>query len=156
MRILLALLASACVAAQTQPFAGTAPLTMQGDLAAQMVEGIARYLQRETTAQVPKRAPSRDRLRQILGVVDDRIPFRALDLMATSDEPALLASTPSYRVYAVRWPVLSGMTAEGLWFQPAGKALARVVAIPDADQLPENFDTSRKLAAAGCEVLSPV
>ena len=48
------------------------------------------------------------------------------------------------------------MTAEGLLFAPSGEPKARVVTIPDADQLPEEFDVSQKLAAAGCEVLSPV
>ena len=41
-------------------------------------------------------------------------------------------------------------------FPPSGEPKARVVAVPDADQLPEEFDVSQKLAAAGCEVLSPV
>jgi hypothetical protein len=52
--------------------------------------------------------------------------------------------------------VLEGVTAEGLWFKPRGKVFARVVAIPDADLLPEQFRISQTLAASGCEVLSPV
>ena len=35
---------------------GTAPLTVEGDLAEQMVEGIKRYLLRETDASVDKRS----------------------------------------------------------------------------------------------------
>src|SRR6266536_3585520 len=74
------------VAQTTLP--GTAPLTAEGDLAEQMVDGINRYLLRETDASVEKRArlwkrdygslesynqsvaPNRERFGKILGVVD--------------------------------------------------------------------------------------
>ena len=49
-----------------------------------------------------------------------------------------------YRVYAVRWPVFGsvvadfdGLDAEGLLLQPEGEPVGRVVAIPDADWIPE-------------------
>jgi len=130
--------------------------TAAGQTAEQMVEGITRYLVRETNQRIAQRAPSRERLRKILGVVDPRAPFKDLELLADSAHPALLAEGAGFQVYAVRWPVLNGVTAEGLWFKPRGKAIARVVAIPDADQLPEQFRASQTLASAGCEVLSPV
>jgi dienelactone hydrolase len=111
----------------------------------QMIDGINRYLERATSEQISKRTPLRVTLRKILGVVDPRVPFADLN-------PVLLEPG----VYAVRWPVLDGVTAEGLWFKPHGTVRCRVVTIPDADQLPENFRVSQLLAAAGCEVLSPV
>lgn len=129
---------------------------MQGDLAAQMVDGIARYLFRETELQIPKRSPSRDRLRRILGVVDQRVLFHSPELVATLNQSALLAETAQFRVYVVRWQVLNGITAEGLLFRPNAKPKARIVVLPDADQNPEQFAMNQVLAESGCEVLSPV
>src|SRR5881628_290564 len=83
-----------------QPLPGTQPLTQQGDLAAAMVAGIDTYLMRELAASVEKRkqfwkpdfsspeayaksvAPNRERLRKILGVVDQRLP-PAMELVTT-------------------------------------------------------------------------
>ena len=75
--IAVATLALACVAA-SEPLPGTQPLTAQGDLASQMVEGIDRFLLRETAATVEKRAAlwakpgdaaaRRQRLAKIIGV----------------------------------------------------------------------------------------
>jgi dienelactone hydrolase len=140
----------------SQPLPGTAPLVREGDKAAQMVDGIVRYLERATGQQIPRRSPSVERLRKILGVVDERVPMRGPELIATLDQPALLARADGFRVYAVRWPVLNGMTAEGLLFQPEGVVKARVVTLPDASQLPEQLAVSQLLAASGCQVLSPV
>jgi dienelactone hydrolase len=122
----------------------------------EMVEGIKRYLLRATGDSVARRSPNREHLRKMLGLVDLRTPFTDVELLADSSHPALLFQAPAFEVYAVRWPVLEGVTAEGLWFKPRGKVVARVVAIPDADQLPEQFRVNRILAASGCEVLSPV
>jgi len=152
--ILFLLVLASCLFSQSLP--DTAHLTMQGDLAAQMVEGIKQYLLRETQEQIPRRTSSRNRLRKIVGVVDERVAFRGPELIAIPGQSVLLARTRSFRVYGVRWPVLPGMTAEGLLFQPEGKMRARVVAIPDADQIPEQFTISQTLAASGCQVLSPV
>jgi dienelactone hydrolase len=152
----LALLLILFLPSAAQPLPGTKPLELQGDLAATMVEGIAKYLQRATDTSGAHRRPTRERLAKILGVVDSRVAFDAPRLLATTAVPALLAETEQYRVYAVAWPVLDGVTAEGLLFQPAGQVRARVVAIPDADGLPEQFTIAQRLAAAGCQVLSPV
>jgi dienelactone hydrolase len=121
-----------------------------------MVEGISNWLIEQTTERARKRRPSRERLQTILGVVDQRVGFDGLELVATTEESALVAENALFRVYAVRWNVLDGMTAQGLYFQPRGRTVARVVAIPDAAQLPEEFADAQRLAAAGCEVLCPV
>src|SRR6266851_719403 len=112
-----------------QPLNGTRALEMPGDPAEQMVEGITRYLIRQTNDGVSRRAPSRERLRKILGVVDKRVTFAAPELIATMASSALLTESTAFRVYAVRWPVLGGMTAEGLLYEPKGKTVARVVAL---------------------------
>src|SRR5262249_35449978 len=142
------------LAAQT-PLPGTKPLTAEGDLAAQMVAGIDKYLMREIAASVEKRKeywkpdfsspeaypksvqPNRERLARILGVVDKRLPVHDLEYVSTTRADSLVAETDRYRVYAVRWPVLRGVDAEGLLLEPRTKPRACVVALPDADWTPE-------------------
>jgi len=141
---------------------GTAPLTMSGDLAAQMVDGIHRFLLHRTEEAARERAglwqrnyhsaedydrsvaPNRERFRQIIGAVDVRVPARPPELVGTVSEPALVSEANGYSVYAVRWavfdPVIAGyggLEAEGLFLEPRRPAAARVLAIPDADWAPE-------------------
>jgi dienelactone hydrolase len=140
----------------------TAPLTLQGDLAAKMVDGIHQFLLRRTQEAAEERgrlwqrdyqsveaynrsvSPNRERFRQIIGAVDKRIGGRAPDLLATLSTSAQVSRGSGYKVYAVSWPVFDrvvadddGLAAEGLLLQPEGKPAARVVAIPDADWTPE-------------------
>ena len=133
----------------------TKPLAEQGDLAAKMVEGIDKYLMREIADSVEKRKqywkldfsspeaylksvqPNRERLKKILGVVDERVPFTDLEYVSGLKTPALVAETATYKVFAVRWPVLPGVDGEGLLLEPKNKVAARVVALPDADWTPE-------------------
>src|SRR4051812_27689611 len=128
------LLAPAGLAAQTLP--GTSPLEMKGDLARQMLDGIDRYLTKETAASVDKRhdfwkpdyssaqayvqsvQPNRDRLSKILGVVDKRLPVKELELVGGTTQGAMVAQTERYSVFAVRWPVLPGVFGEGLILEP--------------------------------------
>ena len=88
--------------------------------------------------------------------------------------PSELAQGSGYSVFAVRWSVFDpvdagfgGLNAEGLLLQPAGRTLARVVAIPDADWTPEMLvglatgvpavaQFARRLAENGCQVLVPL
>jgi len=171
---------------------GTAPLTMQGDLAEQMVEGIHKSLLRRTQEAAHARkqlwqrdytsaedytlsvSPNRVRFRQIIGAVDPRIGARAPELMGTLVTSAQVAEGSGYKVYAVSWPVFDGVVAdfggldaEGLLLQPAGRPVARVVAIPDADWTPEMLaglapgvvpeaQFARRLAENGCQVMIPV
>ncbi|MBG87515.1 MAG: hypothetical protein CMO80_11530 [Verrucomicrobiales bacterium] len=163
---------------------GTKPLKMEGDLSAQMVAGISKFLDREITASTGKRAahwkrdfssteaynksvePNRERLREIIGVVDERLPIEALEYVATTSSPGVVYENKQFRVFAVRWPVLEGVFGEGLLVQPKGKIQAYVVALPDADQTPEQLlgispgtsvesQTARWLATSGCQVLVP-
>ncbi|MGC4051311.1 MAG: hypothetical protein QM757_18290 [Paludibaculum sp.] len=109
----------------------------------EMVAGMTRYLQGLTAASPAGRKPSPDKLRRMIGAVDPRVPFREPDLR-------LRGETKQYRVFAARWPVLDGVTAEGLYYQPRRAARLRVVALSDT------VARARELAAAGCEVLAPV
>jgi len=163
---------------------GTKPLELQGDLAAQMVAGIDAYLLKDAEASIEGRPrywkrdfssaqayeksvePNRQRLRKIIGAVDPRVAPVDVELVATTSTPALVAETKSYRVHAVRWPVLKGVDAEGLLLEPKGKIVANVVALPDCDWTPEMVtglapgvpaegQFARRLVENGCRVLVP-
>ena len=171
--------------AQDGLLAGTQPLTMKGDLSAQMVEGISKFLLREIESAGTNRAqfwqpdfssreayensiaPNRERLRKMIGVVDSRLPVTELEFIETTLEPSLVAETDLYSIRAVRWPVLEGVHGEGLLLQPKGVINARIVVLPDADQTPEmicgltagaapSSQLARRLAEHGCQVLVPV
>ncbi|HET6217104.1 MAG TPA: dienelactone hydrolase family protein [Acidobacteriaceae bacterium] len=141
---------------------GTIPLTAQGDLAAQMVDGIHRFLARKTGQAASDRnglwkrdyssieaynlsvTANREHFRQIIGAIDPRAESGPPELVGTLSTPALVSQTSNYKIYAVRWHVFDavtadfdGLDAEGLLLQPNGIPIARVVAIPDADWTPE-------------------
>jgi dienelactone hydrolase len=157
---------------------------MKGDIAAQLVEGVDKFLLRETDKSVERRArhwkrdfsspeaynksiePNRKRLAHILGIRDPRVPFDAPELVATTSQPALVGKGENFEIFAVRWPAFGDVHGEGLLLVPNGKKVADVVAIPDADQLPEQIvglvegvpaqsQFARRLAESGCRVIVP-
>ncbi len=179
------LLWAPCAAPGQEVLPNTQPLTVQGDLSAQMVAGIDRFLLRETERSVTNRkkfwhrdfasreayeksvAANRARLRKMIGAVDARQPVSALEFVSSTAIPAKVGETDAFTVQAVRWPDLDGVSGEGLWLQPKREPIACVVAIPDADQTPEMLaglapglaperQFARRLAENGCEVLVPV
>ena len=181
--VALALAAGITTAAQTS-LPATQPLERQGDLAAAMVEGIHRYLDRATQEAAANRGrhwqrdyrsrsgyersvrPNRERLRVAVGLVDERLPTHALEYVATTDKPAKIARGDGYDVLEVRWATLPGLFGEGLLLEPDAAPIARVVAIPDAswspemlaglaDGLPSAAQFARRLAENGCQVIVP-
>jgi dienelactone hydrolase len=163
----------------------TQPLTLQGDLSAQMVSGIDRFLMQATEATIAEReklwrrdfsspaayetsiSSNRARFRARVGAIDNRLPVSDLEYVSSIDTPARIAETTLYTVDAVRWPVFAGVHGEGLLVRPKGKIVARMVAIPDADQTPEmlmglssgltpEHQCARRLAENGCLILIPV
>ena len=137
---------------------GTQPLTATGDLSAEMVAGIDRFLMRETRESIAKRGkPDRERFRKIIGAIDERQKVDALEFVGTTAQPAKLAETKPFDVFAVRWPVFEGVHGEGLLLQPKTPIAAGVVALPDADQTPEQMANgfAKRLAQSGCLVLIP-
>jgi len=176
--------------AQIPASAGPLPLTAaldwpEEDLSARLMDGAHRFVERQIVeSQARARRfwnydrssaaawnasvqDNRDRLREIIGVVDVRLPSR-LERFGDDERPALVAETSRYRVYQVRWPVLDGVSAEGLLVQPSnGKTAAQIVVVPDAGQTPEQIlglapglpperQFARILANSGCELLVPV
>ena len=183
-RVLAAALAISVGAAAQTVLPSTGPLETSQDLAAEMVEGIHRFLDRATRSATSERdrnwspdfsSPdeywrsvdaNRERLRTILGVVDPRLPVDAIELVATTDRPARIAVGEGYEVLAVRWEALPGVFGEGLLLQPDSPPRARIVAIPDASWSPEALvgiqggisnqaQFARILAENGCQVLVP-
>lgn len=172
--------------AQGQPLAGTSPLTMEGDIASNLVAGVDRFLLRKIDESAAGRArfwhrdffswqayersitTNRQSLARMLGVRDLRVNPVELELLATSTRPALRGRGKDYEVFAVRWPAFGDVTGEGLLLKPIGRApTANVVAIPDADQTPEQLagliqgiapesQFARRLAESGCRVIVPV
>jgi dienelactone hydrolase len=172
----------------TEPLPGTKPLTLEKPLDVVMVDGIQRFCLRELTASRERRAArwkrdysdaqayaasvaaNRERLQTLIGVVDPRVtssPSRQqrFELLATLERTSVLARTDQVTVHAVRWPVLEGVTADGLLLVPRSWR-AGVVALPDADWTPEMFcgvmdgvpeaaQFVRRLAASGCLVAIP-
>ena len=90
------------------PLPGTKKLTLSGDIASQIVDGVDRFLLREIELSVERRAshwnrdtsspekysasiePNRRRLAHIIGVRDERVAFEGPELVATTDRPALV------------------------------------------------------------------
>lgn len=172
--------------AVADPLPGSQPLTMEGDIASQLVDGVDRFLlKRIDQASEPdefhwKRdlsspeayeksiAPNRTRLAQILGVRDGRVPFEALELVVTTTQPSLVGRGQGYEVHAVRWPVFGDIRGEGLLLVPTGRdSVADVIAIPDCEQTPEQLvglaegiavesQFARRLAESGCRVVVPM
>jgi arylsulfatase A-like enzyme/dienelactone hydrolase len=176
---------SAKPAADPSPLPGTQPLTVQGDIARQLVSGVREFLLAETERAAADRGrhwkrdfssaeaynrsvePNRKRLAHILGVRDPRVPFDSPELVGTLDRPALVGRGAGYEIHAIRWPAFGDVHGEGLLLVPAGrKTIADVVAIPDADQTPEQLcglvegtppgsQFARLLAERGCRVAVP-
>jgi hypothetical protein len=183
--ILVALWAAASSAA-SEPLAGTAPLTLTGDPASLMVDGIDRFLNRQTDASLLRRsahwqrdfsspkayeaslAPNRARLRKVLGVVDLRLPCKVMEVVSSFGQPPILAGDNNFEIRAVRWAVLPGVNGEGLMLSPRnGNPVADCIVIPDCNTTPEalvgltegvppDAQFPRFLAEAGLRVLVPV
>ena len=170
--------------AEVDTLPGTDALTMGGDLAAQMVTSLDEFVAQAVVDSVESRqrlwnrdyrsheaytasiAPNRERFRQYIGCVDERVPIDALHYIATTAQTAEIAKAEGYTVYAVRWPVFDGVDGEGLLLEPVGEPVARVIALPDADWTPEMLvglsdgipqegQFARRLAEQGCRVVVP-
>ncbi|MFO1483175.1 MAG: hypothetical protein U1F71_07380 [Verrucomicrobiaceae bacterium] len=152
MRTLFALFAAASLHAQTLP--GTQPLTPNPDFSATMVAGIDKMALRLIEQSKATRKPTREKLKAALGIVDERVPFTALEFVGDTSSPALLMETEQARVFRVRWPVFDGVHGEGLYIQPKDKPNARVIYIPDASSTPEKL-VDEWLLTTGCEVIIP-
>ncbi|MBM3999805.1 MAG: hypothetical protein FJ297_09755 [Planctomycetes bacterium] len=186
--VALVLLAAPIVRGQAvgDPLPGTDRLTMQGDIASELIDGADRFLLKELESSIEARAghwrvdfgssaafeasiePNRARLAHILGLRDSRPATPSMEWVATTDEPALVGESDRLRIFAVRWPAFADVHGEGLLLVPKSEPLiGDVVVIPDADVLPEMLaglvegvppesQTARRLAETGRRVLVPM
>jgi len=99
--------------------------------------------------------------------IADKNPAAFMEKFSVNNDPNLIGETAKYTVYQVRWPVLNRVYGEGLLLQPKTKPKANIIAIPDADQEPEQLvgllpglaiesQFARRLAENGFQVLIPV
>jgi dienelactone hydrolase len=175
---------AATLTGQVHALPGTQPLSWNGDLSEKMMDGAHRFVERKIEESIRNRPQywkreftspgayeksvesNRQHLTKIIGVVDPRVPV-TMERFGDDDNPALVAETDAYRIYQVRWPVLENVSGEGLLLQPRQQPLAHVIALPDADQTPEQIvglaagvapesQFPRRLAENGFEVLVPV
>ncbi|HUQ67710.1 MAG TPA: dienelactone hydrolase family protein [Flavitalea sp.] len=97
----------------------------------------------------------------------EKYPSPSMEKFSKGEDNVLIAETSQYRVYQVRWPVFNRVTGEGLLLEPKKKSAGTVIAIPDADQQPEQLaglangvsaasQFARHLAENGYRVLVPV
>ena len=164
---------------------GTQPLTMTGDPSAQMHEAALRDMDRRIAGSIETRAqfwPRHTVTPELRAEFEKIIGSSALDGpvsmerfgesakpgdFADKADPAMVAETTRYRIWQVRWPVADGIHGEGLLLQPRDKPRAYVIALPDADQTPEQISGlapgvpaesqfARRLAENGFGVIVPV
>ena len=172
--ILLLLIHGTTCAFAAQQLADTKPLTIEGDIASQLVDGVDEFLLRELADSVKNREqhwnrefdsaeayskslePNRKRLAHILGVRGKLVPFKSPDIIATVDDfDSLLSDGGDFGMTRVSWPVVDSLRADGLLLTPVKPIVAEVVLIPDADQSPEELANTigATLAVSGCQVL---
>lgn len=166
------------------PFgAPSIPLEPAQDRSADMVSGLHRFFDSWTEKTAEQRGgqwkrdlssveahrrsvePQRQALRQMLGAIDPLPERPDVQLLASPDVSALVAHSAVGEAHAVRWTAFDGVSGEGLLLVPKVTPVrARVVLVPDADQLPESLaglddrlprhqQVGRRLVASGCEVL---
>jgi dienelactone hydrolase len=145
----------------------TAQLTIEGDLASQMVDGIDRFLLNQIEATAASRAerftvdtssvegyeaslkPHREKLAKCLGIRDARMAYNSPEIIVGVGEDPEIGQSEKFTVQAIRWPVLSdpspmgeglpSIFGEGLLLKPKGDVVANVIVLPDADQTPEQM-----------------
>jgi dienelactone hydrolase len=181
--------------AYSQQLPGTAPLAEDGDRSIQMLDGAHRFIERKIDESVAGRAkywkrdfssrsayeqsvePNRQRFMHYIGVVRDEVdsnviaieekPVTTMEKIAANDDELAVAETQAYLIYQVRWPLFDGVYGEGLLLQPKQNVIANVIAVPDADQTPEQLagiapgivaksQFARTLAENGFRVLVPM
>ena len=154
-----------CLCQDSATLPGTAPLDWTDeDFSLRLMDGAHAFVDAEIAAaanrtvsqplEPEERAAfvtaSRLALREKLGVVDERtapgLEFLSLNPVDFEGEPSsvTIAEGPGFRVHAVRWAVLPGFFAEGLYINPIAEGPGSptpplMVLMPDADETPEDI-----------------
>jgi len=142
---------------ENQVLEGTEALTLEQDLATQMVEDLDNYVSRAIVSSKENRGslwnrnysslaaykesiqPNRERFIKQIGCIDERLPITSLSYVTTTNTPIVIGQGMNYTVSRVRWQVFDEVEGEGLLLDPIDNqsAIAQVIAIPDADWTPE-------------------
>ncbi|MEC9054944.1 MAG: hypothetical protein VX633_06535, partial [Verrucomicrobiota bacterium] len=149
---------------------GTQLLESGEDLSIRMVEGVDRFLDAEIAAELKeRRGGTRQELARILGLPRDQNP-KDNSFRYAGRRWGPVGNGRNYTVNEVSWKTFGNTEAVGLLFEPSGRApLADIIALPDADQDPEELGAmepysesqqthpfAAEMALAGCRVLVPV
>ena len=169
-----------------QKLDGTQPLSIDGDIASEMVSGIDRFLLKQLAESKQTRFErwekayqsgqgekwfdsQRAKLASILGLREKRIAFNAFELIASTKQSSTVFKDDEVTIHHVRWPVVADITATGFLISPKSKVKANLIAIPDATQTPGDiagfgeqkkgtptFGSATALARAGFRVVVPL
>ena len=149
-------MAANALAQQPETLPDTQPLIKDGDISEQMhaaaledmdqliadsLKTRAQHWHRNVSsphAYVESIHENRERFKHIIGLRDKRVPVE-LERYGDETNLALVGKTKTYRIYQVRWPVLEQVSGEGLLLEPKGKPRGYIIALPDADQTPEQI-----------------
>ncbi|MFO1065073.1 MAG: dienelactone hydrolase family protein, partial [Pirellulales bacterium] len=164
--------------------ADTAPLSTQGDLTSDLVDGVDRFLLKQI-AQLPGARKShwqkpqgestvdrivrgmRDRLSVIDGLRDKRVAKPTFTFEVGPDGKTGRVDAEGWTAFATRWSVFDDVDATGLYIAPSDPSRIRfsAIIIPDAGQTPESLigggdpnsvsAAAAELAARGGEVIVP-
>ena len=135
----------------------TDPLTDEGDLAAQMVEDLDRYVSRAMETAAEKRnslwkrnysshtdytdsiEPNRQRFKKQIGCLDERLSINELSFMGTTKSSAHIGKGENFTISRVSWKVFDEVDGEGLLLEPMRNVpvVAQVIALPDAEWTPD-------------------
>lgn len=165
-------------------FPGTAQLSWEGDLASRLVDNVDLFLLRRWDDQRALRervwqealqgsgyenfvAQRRQEIRYRLGLKDEPTGVllpRFLSPVGGTDQ---VAAGDGWRARYVTWPAFGDVHAQGILVEPvAGAVCGQVIAVPDADQRPEDWiatevdgrvqpQVAAQLAQNGFRVLVP-
>jgi dienelactone hydrolase len=159
-----------------RPLPHTKPLIFPGDLSEKMIAGIDKFLLKQIAQAANERpelwnrdlsspkayaksiADKQSELSAMLGMTDPLITGRISYIGDSSDQPS-----DEFTLYEVSWPTLDDMQGTGLLLVPKGKIRGDIVAIPEADQIPEDLvyaknpadAYARQLVRSGFRVLIP-
>ncbi|MFC3199648.1 dienelactone hydrolase family protein [Parapedobacter deserti] len=159
------------------------PLAETEQLTGDMVSSIHRFLDRYVSQVTSSRdkewaqhhsvddfhsfvASKRVLLAKQLGVVDKRLEPEMLGYYQATDQQTRVQNK-GYRMEAVHWNVLEGLSASGLVIYPKGPVKGRAVLVPDAGMPPEHlagivasdlpgFARAQRLASQGWMVVIPL
>ena len=140
---------------------GAAPLTIEGDIASILVEGVDRFLLKQIDEAKTRRdaqwraetenlkspedfekafQAARKELASKLGIRDPLVENVDMELITTAQTPSLVGRGAGFEIRSVRWPAFGDVSGEGLLLIPtSGAPIADVVAIPDCEQSPEQL-----------------